>query len=132
LGSIFPDFETKLANSATMTEKPVRIQLSRKKGWRMPPNTMSVARPTMFGNPFRIGQLGITDAATAVRRFRRLLRRRQRDLSADHSIFIFSRRRIRAYLRGKNLACWCLLPKPGEPDLCHAAVLLEIANRDAE
>ena len=32
-------------------------------------------------------------------------------------------------LRGKNLACWCELPKPGKPDLCHAAVLLEFANR---
>lgn len=31
-------------------------------------------------------------------------------------------------LRGKNLACWCALPKPGEPDLCHAVVLLELAN----
>lgn len=32
-------------------------------------------------------------------------------------------------LRGKNLACWCPLPKHGEPDNCHAALLLELANR---
>jgi|GEM_PF-3704579 len=25
--------------------KPVRVQLSRRKGWRMPPNTVTVARP---------------------------------------------------------------------------------------
>lgn len=31
-------------------------------------------------------------------------------------------------LRGHNLACWCPLPKPGEPDHCHATVLLEVAN----
>ena len=31
-------------------------------------------------------------------------------------------------LRGKNLACLCHLPVPGELDICHAAVLLEIAN----
>lgn len=31
--------------------------------------------------------------------------------------------RIKAELRGKNLACWC---RPGDP--CHADVLLEIAN----
>lgn len=31
-------------------------------------------------------------------------------------------------LAGKNLACWCPLPAPGEPDICHAAVLLELAN----
>ena len=32
-----------------------RIQLSRRKGWRMPPNTVSVARPTKWGNPFTVG-----------------------------------------------------------------------------
>jgi hypothetical protein len=31
-------------------------------------------------------------------------------------------------LRGHNLACWCPLPEPGQPDHCHAAVLLEVAN----
>jgi len=31
--------------------------------------------------------------------------------------------RIKAELRGKNLACWCRLDQP-----CHADVLLEIAN----
>jgi hypothetical protein len=30
-------------------------------------------------------------------------------------------------LAGKSLACWCPLPAPGKPDLCHAAVLLEVA-----
>jgi len=36
----------------------------------------------------------------------------------------FTRKAIRAELRGKNLACWCPI---GEP--CHADVLLEIANK---
>lgn len=35
-----------------MTDTPKRIQLRRTTGWRMPPNTVSVARPTVFGNPF--------------------------------------------------------------------------------
>lgn len=39
---------------------------------------------------------------------------------------------IIAALRGKNLACWCDLPAPGEPDVCHASVLIEIANRTCE
>jgi hypothetical protein len=30
---------------------PVRVQLSRAKGWRMPPNTVVVSRPSKFGNP---------------------------------------------------------------------------------
>lgn len=31
---------------------PVRVQLSRAKGWRMPENTVPVARPGPWGNPF--------------------------------------------------------------------------------
>lgn len=33
---------------------PQRIQLRRTKGWRLPDNTVSVARPTKWGNPFRL------------------------------------------------------------------------------
>jgi uncharacterized protein DUF4326 len=36
---------------------PVRIQLSRAKGWRMPPNTVRVSRPSKWGNPFPIEDL---------------------------------------------------------------------------
>lgn len=35
---------------------------------------------------------------------------------------------VRRDLAGKSLACWCQLPLPGEPDHCHAAVLLEVAR----
>lgn len=38
---------------------------------------------------------------------------------------------IRAELAGRDLACWCPLPKPGEPDHCHGAVLLALANNPA-
>jgi hypothetical protein len=34
---------------------PRRIQLSRKKGWRLPDGAVSVARPGPLGNPFVIG-----------------------------------------------------------------------------
>jgi hypothetical protein len=33
---------------------PIRIQRKRAKGWRMPPNTISVCRPGEWGNPHRI------------------------------------------------------------------------------
>jgi len=34
----------------------------------------------------------------------------------------------RAELAGRDLACWCSLPdEPGEPDVCHGAILLRIA-----
>ncbi|MDB5612090.1 MAG: hypothetical protein JWP25_8990 [Bradyrhizobium sp.] len=31
---------------------PVRIQRKRTRGWKMPPNTVSVTRPGKWGNPF--------------------------------------------------------------------------------
>ncbi|NJP42302.1 DUF4326 domain-containing protein [Streptomyces sp. PRB2-1] len=34
----------------------------------------------------------------------------------------------RRELAGRDLMCWCPLPAPGQPDHCHAAVLLELAN----
>jgi hypothetical protein len=37
----------------------------------------------------------------------------------------------RTELAGRDLMCWCPPPAPGQPDHCHAAVLLEIANQPA-
>ena len=100
------------ARISDMSDKPIRIQLKRTKGWRLPPNTVSVARPTRWGNPWRVGEDG--DAQECVDRYRAAVRTGWAAIALE--------------LRGKNLACWCPLPKPGEPDVCHAAVLLEIAN----
>lgn len=112
---------------------PERIQLSRAKGWRMPENTFSVARPGKWGNRFRIGDTAevwggpgivkfvkVGDQATAVQLFRQWL---ELNLKNHPSIM----RPALDELRGKNLACWC---KPGTP--CHADVLLELANTPAE
>lgn len=105
--------------------KPVRIQLSRKKGWRLPPNTVKVARPAAWGNPFRVGSIdqqtgeSILDRAHAVRLFR------ERWFEGDDPAWKDVMRDAAIdELRGKNLACWCPLDKP-----CHADVLLEIANQ---
>ena len=102
-----------------MTTK--RIQLRRAKGWRMPPNTVSCARPGRWGNPYRIdgSEYGCPrNAAEAVQLFRVFLS------SAAGAVM----RAEIGELRGHDLACWCALPKPGEPDVCHAAVLLELAR----
>jgi hypothetical protein len=106
---------------------PIRIQRRRTKGWRMPPNTVSVTRPGRWGNPFnwRDG-LEIGDGnegwakGAAVDMFREWLRNPAMfpDTPAPPPFT-----EIKVALRGKNLACFC-----AESDPCHADVLLQIAN----
>ena len=100
---------------------PHRVQLRRTKGWRMPPNTMKVDRGTRYGNPFRVGEAGITDVCASIERFERALR--SGELMRGDPDSPFAPERLRAALRGKNLACWCPLDGP-----CHADALLRIAN----
>ena len=104
-------------DSPDMTaSKPVRVQLSRGKGWRMPPNTVKVDRTTPFGNPFPIDPFPIdVDRHTSVEAFRTWIS------STDEGHAIAER--AKAQLRGKNLACWCPLDGP-----CHADVLIDVAN----
>lgn len=109
---------------------PVRVQLSRKKGWRMPENTVSVARPGKWGNPFKVGQIyleknGLLDASTpmkAVKLYREWVTSRIDGAPALHQVLLKAELRK---LRGKNLACWCPLDQH-----CHADVLLELANKE--
>jgi hypothetical protein len=104
---------------------PARVQLSRKPGWKKPDNTVVVSRPTVWGNPFPIGKLG---REVALKRFREMLQ----DPAQMAAWWYPPLSQIRAKLGGRNLACWCALPAPGEPDQCHAAILLEIANAPDE
>ena len=112
---------------------PVRIQRKRTKGWRMPPNTVYVGRPTIWGNPFEPSIP--EDAQSAVAAFRRLFT--QPPSLLRHGVLRIhkgnggrgegrvSEMKDRLHeLRGKNLACWCPLDQP-----CHADVLLELANK---
>ncbi len=113
---------------------PDRVQLSRAKGWRMPPNTVSVARGPgrIFGNPFKVadcreaGYRGADDdlARMCVNAFRTWLAGADQDWMGPESEACRARMLAHMHeLRGKNLACWCV---PGAP--CHADVLLEMAN----
>jgi hypothetical protein len=106
---------------------PVRIQLRRTKGWRMPANTVKVDRTTKWGNPFVIGErypchegyVGgqecgyalIADNRDAVAAFRSWVEDESQPMNFD-------------VLSGKSLACWCKLDTP-----CHADVLLDLANQ---
>ena len=113
-----------------------RVQLSRAKGWRMPPNTVSVARPTLWGNPF---SGGVEDAATCVALYDDAMMWRYYPTSTRHYMAHHKwRNRWRARrnmlpidaiseLRGKDLACWCSLDAA-----CHADVLLRLANAGEE
>ncbi|SFT52996.1 protein of unknown function [Geodermatophilus amargosae] len=120
---------------------PRRVQLSRARGWRKPPGTVVVARPSRWGNPFRVGEtymwpagedgtgwplpthrepgdhedgvrvVRCPDRATAVEWYRRWA-------DSAHA------EQARQLLAGRDLACWCPVDEP-----CHADVLLELANR---
>ena len=101
---------------------PARIQRKRTKGWRLPPNTICVTRPSRWSNPYRVGACLIPDNQAAVDAFRANL---PANFQCDD-------------LRGKNLACWCrLCPEHanGKPfgiscskcEPCHADVLGDAA-----
>ena len=92
---------------------PQRIQRKRTKGWKMPPNTVYVGRPTMWGNYQADG----SHPTYAVSCFRHWV-----ETEASWAW----KGRAQIDLRGKNLACWCPLDQP-----CHADVLLELANAPA-
>lgn len=128
---------------------PQRIQRSRKKGYKLPDNTVCVTRPCKYSNPFKLrGDIIYGNAS---------YRRKILDpwIVVDDNIpndeyghirvielygewlqttpfelnkwFInpvsFTHEELMDDLSDKNLACWCALDKP-----CHADVLLRVVN----
>jgi len=102
--------------------KPQRIQQKRTKGFKLPPNSVSVARPHKHGNPFVVGWhvecwtekvCLVKNSQDAVDFYRAFATKKLRD---DPHWF--------DDVRGKNVSCFC---KVGEP--CHADVILELANK---
>ena len=83
-----------------------RIQRMRVKNWRMPKNTVYVGRPSIYGNPFKIG--GEDERISSLYQFNVYL---EEKLEKDPHFL--------DKLRGKNLSCWCKLDMP-----CHADVIL--------
>lgn len=113
--------------------KPVRLQLSRRKGFSLQQLSMAtnglpavvVRRPTKWGNPFTVAkaeEAGYEDShAMAAYAYRQWLNGDPKWSPADGD-----RNRIISdiqQLRGKNLACTCRLDQA-----CHADVLLSLAN----
>lgn len=104
---------------------PERIQLSRSKGWRMPPNTVKVDRTTIWGNPFHThGDGHRMENELAVSLFSGMIEKSGGWMAqVKQGQVMIEVSDVRRELAGKNLACWC---KPGVA--CHADVLLKIAN----
>jgi len=93
--------------------QPIRVQRKRVKGYKMPENTVSVTRPGKWGNPYAVGDLRTRlDAYMAF----------QDNIKRQHIPYP-SIAEIKKELKGKNLACFCNLS-----ELCHADILLKIAN----
>jgi hypothetical protein len=123
---------------------PIRVQRKRIAGWRKPEGAVYVGRPTRFGNPARIIPAGNRNGGLLVqwgangavvgtwpadgldaRRYAAELYAswiNQPEQEDTRALF-------RALLHGRDLTCWCPLPAPGQPDHCHAAVLLKLANQ---
>ncbi|WP_433259280.1 DUF4326 domain-containing protein (plasmid) [Streptosporangium sp. CA-135522] len=117
----------------------------------MPEGAVYVGRPSVWGNPIRITLRKFDDErrpmwhVTGSPRyldgpaFNVLKNARveatlqfKADLLRWGDIDYPSMEEVRAQLAGKDLACWCPLPEPGEIDWCHARIVLEIANGDAD
>jgi hypothetical protein len=98
---------------------PHRVQMSRKAGTKLPPNTVVVSRPSKWGNPFKVTPE--RSQILAVGAFQTWLTVEGVTAGiADRKQWMLDNLPT---LRGKNLACWC---KPGTA--CHADVLLRLAN----
>ena len=108
----------------------------------MPPGTLYVGRPTVWGNPFTGGAItpadwhgpfagvSVRDQAHAVRLLRSYLDWRAAQPAGWHSPrgpHYPWERQIRAALWGRDLACWCPMDTP-----CHADLLLTLANPTQE
>lgn len=100
--------------------KPKRIQVHRTAGWRKPQAAVYVGRPTVWGNPWRVGGKahGALGPKEAVAEYERALT--SGTLTDRAGLPLMDRL---GELRGKDLACWCDLDQP-----CHADVLLRYAN----
>lgn len=130
---------------------PERFQLQRRRGFRLPSGGRSVARPGRYGNPFGLTRLftrddplrPYLDAAVL-----EVLGIYAPDLSAPdytllspvtkgtavaaHRLWLLDQPELIAMARrdlaGRDLGCWCPVPEPGEPDICHGRNWLVVAN----
>lgn len=120
-------------NGQGEVEVPLRIQLRRTKGWRMPAGTVKCGRSTKWGNPWKAGMRSpygstIPDQRQAANTYMGMAPQNEQLVAA-----------ARAELAGADLGCWCRLcdlHQDGKPlledcpycDRCHVDTLGKIAN----
>ncbi|MFT2014631.1 DUF4326 domain-containing protein [Streptomyces sp. 796.1] len=107
---------------------PTRIQRRRTKGWRVPAGAVYVGPPSRWGNPYPAYDGSVGERVAAADLFANLLATRNGHPHPEHLMPYPADDEIRRALAGRDLVCWCPLPAPGQPDHCHAAVLLRLAN----
>lgn len=107
-----------------------RVRLSRAKGYRKPTDSIVVARPTLFGNPWEVGKHGTR--AEVVGNYALLLLGVVavcRDPDPEEQLE--ARAHVMANLdkikAAPALACWCSLDGP-----CHADALIALAHDDRQ
>ena len=75
------------------------------------PHDVYIGRPSVFGNPFKVGVDGTRE-----------------EVIAKHAKWVYTQpdlmERIKSELKGKRIACWCA------PKRCHGDILAHIANYD--
>ena len=106
---------------------PKRVQRKRTKGYKLPANTICVNRPSVWGNPFIVGQFGTQQEC--VDAYELLLSGKiclsnQVDFETQKKYYEFVRDH-KHELKGKNLACFCSEFSP-----CHADILLKVCNAE--
>lgn len=132
---------------------PARIRRERKPGWtlagatRNPRGAVIVDRSSRYGNPFVIVNGLIVEHPAGERVWTCGSPDRARKCASDQfedwlngagpDVYVvngrrFDRRRVLASiaagdLTGRDIACTCPIPAPGQPDHCHATVLMRRA-----
>jgi len=113
-----------------------RIQRKRRKGWKMPANTIYVGRPSPWGNPFRVtGDMMYCYSINRKILSPWILWYQDWGYTKKDAVDLYEKWLTGEIqeawlppvpdlesLRGKDLACWCPLEEP----YCHADVLLKL------